>query len=261
MNTCRPWPTRYSTMLRLGQVHHVELVDHRRDDHQRDLPDRGGDRAVLDQLEHRGPQHHRPGRDREVHPDFERVRLDHGRHPRRTSHVGDEMPQARHGAAAAGVEGGLGRGGIQQRVIAGGQRVDQVGQREPDPFAISLVQAGVGHHALRALRGGQVGLHGTAQQRVARPGRVGEPAVPPGRLHLGPAHGDAGQLTGQPPPPRPATSRGLAARAAARRSPEPPGLNRRSMPVAASPSSRSSGVAAASSAADLVGSVSALIDS
>ena len=53
-------------------------------------------------------------------------------------------------------------------------------------------------------------------------------------------------------PPRPATSRGLAARAAARRRPEPPGFIRRSMPVAASPSSRSSGAAAASSAADLV---------
>ena len=59
--------------------------------------------------------------------------------------------------------------------------------------------------------------------------------------------------------PRPATSRGLAARAAARRRPEPPGLIRRSMPVAASLSSRSSGAAAASAAADLVVSSSALI--
>ncbi len=56
---------------------------------------------------------------------------------------------------------------------------------------------------------------------------------------------------------RPATSRGLAARAAARRRPEPPGLTRRSMPVAASASSRSSGAAAAS--ADLVVSSSVLI--
>ena len=45
------------------QVHHVELVDHRGDDQQRDRPDRGRDRAVLDQLEHRGQQHYRPGRD------------------------------------------------------------------------------------------------------------------------------------------------------------------------------------------------------
>ena len=31
---------------------------------------------------------------------------------------------------------------------------------------------------------GQVGLHRAAQQRVARPARVGEPAVPAGRLYL-----------------------------------------------------------------------------
>ena len=183
-----------------GQVHHVELVDHRRDDHQRDLPDRGRDRAVLDQLELRGSQDHRPGRDGQVHPDFERVRLDHGRHPRRNRHVGEEMPQARQGAAAAGVEGGLDRRRVQQRVVARGQRVDQVGQHEADPFGVALVQAGLGHHAFHALRGGQVGLHRAAQQRVARPARFGEPAVPAGRLHLGAAHGDAGQLAGQLPP-------------------------------------------------------------
>src|SRR6201993_3916203 len=59
-------------------------------------------------------------------------------------------------------------------------------------------------------------------------------------------------------PPRPATSRGLTASAAARRKPEPPGFTRRSMPMAASVSSRSSG-AAASGAAGLVGSLSGLI--
>ena len=134
------------------QVHHVELVDHRRDDHQRDLPDRGGGRAVLDQLEHRGPQDHRPGRDGQVHAHLERVRLDHGRHPGRDRHVGGEMPQALQGAAAAGVDGGLHRRRVQQRVIARGQRVDQVGQHEADAFGVGLVQAGLGHHALRGLR-------------------------------------------------------------------------------------------------------------
>jgi hypothetical protein len=131
--------------------------------------------------------------------DFERVRLDHGRHPRRNRHVGEEMPQARHGAAAAGVERGLDRRRVQQRVVARGQRVDQVGHDKTDPFGVGLVQAGLGHHARHALRGGQVGLHRAAQQRIARPARVGEPAVPAGRLYLGAARGDAGQFAGQPP--------------------------------------------------------------
>ena len=183
------------------QVHHVELVDHRRDDYQRDLPDRLSDRAVLDQLELRGSQDHRPGRDGQVHPDFERVRLDHGRHPRRDRHVGGEIPQARQGALAPGIDGGLYRRRVQQRVIARGQRVDHIGQHEPDPFGIFLVQPGLGHHALGGLRGGQVRLHRTAQQRIARPAWIGEPAVPPGRLHLRAAHGDAGQLAGQLRPP------------------------------------------------------------
>ncbi len=199
-----------------------------------------------------------PGRDGQVHADLERVRLDHGRHPGRDRHVGEEVPQPPQGAAAAGVDGGLGGRRVQQRVVARGQRVDQVGQHEADAFGVFLVQARLGHEALRGLRGGQVRLHRAAQQRVARPSRVGEPAVAPGRLHLGAAHGDAGQFAQQlaSPPgdqPRPGAS------AAARRRPEPPGFTRRSMPVAASVSSRSKGAAVASAAAVLIVSLSALI--
>ena len=53
----------------------------------------------------------------------------------------------------------------------------------------------------------------------------------------------------------------LLASAAARRRPEPPRFTRRSMPVAASVSSRSRGAATASAAADLIESVPALITS
>ena len=194
------------------QVHHVVLVDRRRHDQQRDLPHRGRGRAVLDQLEHRRPQDHRPGRDGEVHPDLERVRLDHRRHPRRGRHVGDEMPEAGQGAAAAGIDGGLQRRRVQQRVIARGQRVDQVGHPETNAFGVRPVQAGVCHHPFRGPRSSQVCLHRPAQQRIARPSRIGEPAVAPGRLHLRRAHRDAGQLTQQltAPPgdkPRPASQR------------------------------------------------------
>src|SRR6202012_5038394 len=83
-----------------GQVHHVELVDHRRDDQPRDLAYLGGDRTVLDQLEYRGPQHYGTRRYGEVRADFERVVLDYGRDPRCDRHVAEEMPQARHRAPA-----------------------------------------------------------------------------------------------------------------------------------------------------------------
>ncbi len=183
------------------EVHHVELVDRRRHDHHRHLPDRCRDRAVLDQLEHRGPQDHRPGRDGQVDPHLERVRRDHRRHPRPGRHVREEMPQPRDGAATAGVDGGLQRCRVQQRVVARGQRVNEIGDDEADAFGVGPVQSGLGYHALGGLRGGQVRLHRPAQQRVARPSRVGEAAVAPGRLHLRGADGDAGQLASQPAPP------------------------------------------------------------
>jgi len=117
--------------------------------------------------------------------------------PRRDRHVGDEVPQARHGAAAAAVDGGLHGRRVQQRVIARRQGVDQVGQHEADALGVGLVQIGLTHDALRGLRRGQVGLHRAVQHRVARPAWVGEPAVPAGRLHLRAAHGDAAQLAKQ----------------------------------------------------------------
>jgi hypothetical protein len=107
------------------------------------------------------------------------------------------MPEARQGAAAAGVDGGLQRRRVQQRVIARGQRVDQVGHPETNAFGVRPVQSGVGHYAFRGPRRRQVRLHRPAQQRIARPSRIGEPAVAPGRLHLRRAHRDAGQLTQQ----------------------------------------------------------------
>jgi hypothetical protein len=69
------------------------------------------------------------------------------------------VPQAGQGAATAGVDGGLDRGRVEQRVVGRGQRVDQVGQHEPDPFGVGALQPGLGHEAFRARRGGQVGLH------------------------------------------------------------------------------------------------------
>jgi len=121
----------------------------------------------------------------------------HGRHPRRDRHVGEEVPQARQGASAAGIDGRLDGRRVQQRVIARGERVDQVGQHEADALGVGFVEARLGDDALGGLRRGQVGLHRAVQQRVARPARVGEPAVPAGRLHLRAAGRDAAEFAEQ----------------------------------------------------------------
>jgi hypothetical protein len=107
------------------------------------------------------------------------------------------VPQAGQGAAAAGIDSRLHGCRVQHRVVARRQRIHQVTQRETHPFGICPVQVGVRDDTLRRLRGRQVGLHDAAQQRIARPARVGEPVVPPGRLNLRTAHRDAGHLAQQ----------------------------------------------------------------
>src|ERR1700722_4473255 len=49
-------------------------------------------------------------------------------------------PGAGHGGGAAGVERVLEGRRVQQRVVARGQRVNQVGQHEAIPFGVALVQ-------------------------------------------------------------------------------------------------------------------------
>ena len=262
MNTCWPWPTRYSTRLRPGaRSIDVVLVDRRRHDQQRDLPDRAvvpGGTGSARTPRCAAPPH--PGVTARSAPTSNASGSTIGRHPRRRRHV------ARRSAAGppaalpppVSMRGLRPPPGSAAGCCSVPARRSRLVSRKPTRSSSRQSRLGVGDQPSAVSAGGQVGLHRAAQQRVARPGRVGEPAVPPGRLHLRAAHGDAGQLAGQLRP-RPATSRGLAARDAARRRPEPPGFIRRSMPVAASPSSRSSGAAAASAAADLVESVSALI--
>ena len=58
------------------EVEHVELVDRRRDEQQRDLADGLGLRRVLDQLVDVGPLDHGAGREREVLADAEPARVD-----------------------------------------------------------------------------------------------------------------------------------------------------------------------------------------
>jgi hypothetical protein len=148
-----------------------------------------------------GAQYHRSRRNGQVHPDLERVRLDHLRHPGRHRHVADEVPEPGEEAAATGVDRRLQRRGVEQRVIARRHRVDQIFHQEIDPLPVGPVQVRVRGHRVGRLRGGQVGLHDAAQQWITRPAGIGEPAVPSGRLHLRGARRDPCHLTQQLPPP------------------------------------------------------------
>ena len=108
-------------------------------------------------------------------------------------------------------------------------------------------------------RRGQVRLHRAAQQRVARPSRVGEPAVPPGRLHLrtrprrcGPVRRAADARARRPagawpPAPRPGAGRSR------------PGSPGAACPWPRRRAAGPAAPAAASAAAVLIESVSALI--
>ena len=82
------------------EVDDVELVDHRRDEEQRDLPHLRGRRLVLDELEALVRSTTAPGRQGEVTADGELAHVDVGGQARRLSHVPGELPRAAHEVAA-----------------------------------------------------------------------------------------------------------------------------------------------------------------
>ena len=179
------------------QVEGVVLVDGRRRNEQRYLPDPLGLWPVLDQLQVLGPQHHRAGRDGYGAADRERRGVHHLRDPRRRGHVAQEAQAAAGQAAAGGVDGRLRGLGVHQRQVARRQRLDQVVHQEAHPLVVAPVQPRVVDQRAGGPIGGQVALHGAVQQRVLRPRRVGEPAVPLGRRDGRGADADPGQLRGQ----------------------------------------------------------------
>ena len=92
--------------------------------------------------------------------------------------------------------------GFSSGTLLGASACVRFSTRKRDPFVVPPVQLGVGDQLLRRLPGGQIGLQQPTQQRVVRPGGVGETPVPPGRGDRGSAGRDLGQLTdqaGQPP--------------------------------------------------------------
>jgi len=137
--------------------------------------------------------HHAARRDRQVAAHFEGVGGHHRRHPGRRGQVGGERPQAADGALAAGVDQGLPGGRAEQRVIARRGRGDQVGEQELQPRVVAPAEFGPGHQGLGRLGRRQVGLDAAPQDRVAGPGRVGEPAVARACAHFRRDRGPAGR--------------------------------------------------------------------
>jgi hypothetical protein len=180
-----------------GEVDDVVLVDRRRDDQQWHPADPWRPRPVLEQLEDGRAQHDRPGGDGQVGAHLEGVGGHHGRDPWWRGQVGGQVPGAADQADAAGVDQCLPKVRTGQRLVAGGQRLDQVVGREPQPLGVAPCQVGVGQELLGGPPGGQVGLQEAAQQWVGRPGGIGETAVGGCRGQAGAAEADPGQLARQ----------------------------------------------------------------
>ena len=200
-----------------GQVDDVVLVDHRRDDQQRELADALRDRAVLDQLEPACAAPPRPGVTARSVPtsNASGSTIAGTRGGAARSAARCRRPGQR--AAAAGVDGRLQRRRVEQRVVARRERVDQVGQHEPTRVSSRQSRSASGQQRLGRLAGRQVGLHAAAQQRVAGPGRVGEPAVPRAGCDLRSCRPRSGRARRRAAPPRRPTSR----RAAGQRGGQP----------------------------------------
>ena len=179
------------------QVQRVVLVDRRRHDQQRDLPDLVGRRRVLDQLEHLGPQHHGAGGGGDVPSHLESGGVHHRRDMRCARHVSQQVSAAPQQAQAGGVDRGLRRRRVQQRHIAGSHCLAQVLDHEPHPLGVAPIEVGVGDQVVGGPAGRQVGLQDPVQHGIVGPGRVGETPIPLcGRDRRGPG-GDPGDLAAQ----------------------------------------------------------------
>ena len=78
--------------------------------------------------------------------------------------------------------------GFSSGTLLGASACWTFSHQEPHPLLIlAPVQLGVRDQLIRGPSGGQVGLHQPAQQRVLRPGGVGESPVPPVRCDAGSA--------------------------------------------------------------------------
>ena len=137
----------------------------------------------------------------------------------------------------------LAEAGLISGRLLGAQRLDQVVDEEAHPLLVAPVESGVADQLFGGLPAGEVGLHEPAQQRVLRPGLVGESAVALGRTERRRADRDPAEPRRRASRPGAASRRGRRARPTASFAVDRSGANRRTGPSAASTSSASSGAA------------------
>ena len=180
-----------------GDVEHVELVDRRRHEQQRNLPHLLGRGLVLDQLEHVGAQHDGARRDREVAADFELARVDRRGKPWRSGEVVRKLSGTANQVLAAGVDRLLDHLGVRPREVRGGERVDHVPRSQPGAALRAPVDVGVGDQAVDRLADRKVALEEAAKQPTTSPGRVGEAPVASRGCDVRAAPRDSSQLGGE----------------------------------------------------------------
>ena len=141
-----------------------------------------------------------PGVMREVLADLERVALDLRRHAAVVAQVADEVADAAHQAHAAGLERALERGRVGGEVVGGRQRAVEDRGGEAGPLGAAGVLCALAQfvdEVAHGLRGGQIAALDPREDRVARPGRVGEAPVALGWADLRTAEGDAHELAAE----------------------------------------------------------------
>ena len=179
------------------EVDRVELVDRRRDEQQGHGTDLGCLRRVPDELEDLGPQDDGARCGRDVPAELEGGAVDHLGDPRRRGHVGDEVLGPTDEIQPAAVDHRLGRGGVEERDVARGERLHEVLDEEACAFVVPPVEIGVGDQAIGSPTGREVGLDDPAQHGIRRPCLVGEAPVTPGRRDRRPAQRDLRELGGE----------------------------------------------------------------
>ena len=210
-----PGWTSHSTMLRPGrEVEHVELVDRRRREQQRDLADLRGLRRVLDELEApRCAGRPRPGVSARFSPTANLlVSTVAGR--RGKSRRKRRAPRTRFMPPSSTLA--LMHRRVRPREVARRERVEHVAGGEARLALAAPVELGVGDQAVDGLarrRGGSAGRGGTASS-TATPDRRSGGRAWPGRTSERP-RGDARQLGAQVPGARAAARSGRRASPAA----------------------------------------------
>ncbi|HET7047914.1 MAG TPA: hypothetical protein VFI54_06540 [Solirubrobacteraceae bacterium] len=180
-----------------GDVEHVELVDRRRHEQQRNLSHLLGRRLVLDQLENVCAQHDGAGCNREVAAELELARVDRRGKPSGRGDVVSKLslaPRTRFSPPVLTVS--LITSGFDQGKFVGASASITFPVSQPGAALRAPVDVGVRDQAVDGLTDRQIALEKAAKQPTPIPGRVGEAPVASRGCDVRAAPGDPTQLGG-----------------------------------------------------------------